>query len=858
MKSSIRKYYQEFVDYIDFPTVIYVYETGKILAINEYGKNIIGNETKNINDLWEGKERQKYNRTVLNNGTKILYNKIIETNSEKVEIDMEVNSIVMDKIHLLFCFFEVSQKQYFTKHFEKQFPRIFWKDSSLKSVGSNTYCKMDFNYVQDVNNEDHEDVFQERGIYDILVEEDIEIITNHVNKYHFMQEFRNSVDESFYAEVNRMPIINRIDDCLGIIYVYSLILNQEEKQEIIQDTLKENSILNEIVSRSDTVMVRWRMEANWPVEYISPNISKYGYEVDDFYSKKLTWRDIVHPDDFYKINAEHLIISANMKDENRYNILEYRIITADNSIVWVRDESLEITENTSYEYREGIINDISFDKEIENEVIENKRAFQLRMDKFIHNNKNFDSLNVWNLIELDGLKLLQDSIERVSGIWSFVMDQKGNMLTEISAKDNIKESINNIMKEPIYLEYFEDMSRICFYKKKPITETFLYDGIVVTSMPFILGDTYIGTYFLLGVTKNIREYAEDIKADRLECFLTHRMISQKAYESVVEFLWNYIKSLCNTTFEKIELIEEKKRMKEESLRLERQLQKSKLITQILKLSNLERPYMEVLNNILNKVSSFCDIDRVSIYESTEGNKNHCNRSILYEWNLGTKMQKGRKNRQIVDKMEYILEKLRKEGGFIALYERNNDEEYHELFHNSKVKSAAIAHITLNDFNDTVVLFTNSREDKKWREVDLSLLREIAPIIQNVIVKARSIDIVNRTNDSFTTIMENMYHYFYVISVKNHIILYANNNVIDAHGKEIIGLTYEDYCMKYNFFYEKTDNHMLALRNGSYRYFDRFKQREFLIQVNQIRWFDGNEVYVLGVQDLRKLLENKLK
>ena len=42
MKGQIKKKYQEYVNHIDFPTILYVYENNKLIVMNRQAIDIVG------------------------------------------------------------------------------------------------------------------------------------------------------------------------------------------------------------------------------------------------------------------------------------------------------------------------------------------------------------------------------------------------------------------------------------------------------------------------------------------------------------------------------------------------------------------------------------------------------------------------------------------------------------------------------------------------------------------------------------------------------------------------------------------------------------------------------------------------
>ncbi|MHA2334938.1 MAG: PAS domain-containing protein [Candidatus Hodarchaeales archaeon] len=114
--------------------------------------------------------------------------------------------------------------------------------------------------------------------------------------------------------------------------------------------------LEQVVKHSPIVVFLWRNAENWPVEYVSDNIRQFGYEPEDFYSERVFYADIIHPDDLKLVTSE---IDYNIDTESEFE-LQYRIITKSGvtrwitSSTWVRKDS----ENLITHYQ-GIVIDNS-------------------------------------------------------------------------------------------------------------------------------------------------------------------------------------------------------------------------------------------------------------------------------------------------------------------------------------------------------------------------------------------------------------------------------------------------------------------------------------------------------------------
>jgi len=69
----------------------------------------------------------------------------------------------------------------------------------------------------------------------------------------------------------------------------------------IKKMLKKLKELELILSRSQAILCIWRFDQDWLPEFISDNISHFGYAKDDFLSGRVKWLEVVHQDDFPRL-----------------------------------------------------------------------------------------------------------------------------------------------------------------------------------------------------------------------------------------------------------------------------------------------------------------------------------------------------------------------------------------------------------------------------------------------------------------------------------------------------------------------------------------------------------------------------
>ncbi|MEP0859351.1 PAS domain-containing protein [Trichocoleus sp. DQ-U1] len=115
--------------------------------------------------------------------------------------------------------------------------------------------------------------------------------------------------------------------------------------------------------RGPVTVFRWVAQENRPVEYVSPNISQWGYQPDDFMSGRVTYGSVIHPDDLAQVEAQTQAYDAaglNFQEQ------DYRLIRSDGEVRWVYEfTSVVRNDQGNITHYEGYILDITKRKEAE-------------------------------------------------------------------------------------------------------------------------------------------------------------------------------------------------------------------------------------------------------------------------------------------------------------------------------------------------------------------------------------------------------------------------------------------------------------------------------------------------------------
>ena len=112
----------------------------------------------------------------------------------------------------------------------------------------------------------------------------------------------------------------------------------------------------QVVEASPMVCFRWRAEAGWPVEYVSDNVRRWGYEPEALRSGALRFADLILPEDLARVS--HEVARHTAEGRNGY-VQEYRILDAEGRVFWVEDSTRVLRDAQGHPaFYDGVLSDI--------------------------------------------------------------------------------------------------------------------------------------------------------------------------------------------------------------------------------------------------------------------------------------------------------------------------------------------------------------------------------------------------------------------------------------------------------------------------------------------------------------------
>lgn len=156
-----------------------------------------------------------------------------------------------------------------------------------------------------------------------------------------------------------------------------------ESEEALKIALEVQKVLWTVINNSPAIVFLWRNEDKWPADFVSENISQFGYEVEDFTSGRILYGDIVHDKDIKNVTEQ---LARCIEDKCDGFKMEYRIFTKEGELRWVDERTfIQRDEESRAIYLQGVVIDIT-ERKLAEEAL--ARAEQLRKKEINHRIKN--------------------------------------------------------------------------------------------------------------------------------------------------------------------------------------------------------------------------------------------------------------------------------------------------------------------------------------------------------------------------------------------------------------------------------------------------------------------------------------
>jgi len=172
----------------------------------------------------------------------------------------------------------------------------------------------------------------------------------------------------------------------SIASILSIALEKQLTERALEQAHDEREELNKIINLSPAFVFLWRNEKDFPVDYVSDNITIFGYSPEDFYSRKINYNDIILLDLFNEGFKEEKNL-ANLRINNCAQPTEYKLITKSGETRWVIEYvSPRFNSNGEITHFHGIVLDITSRKQVEETIKRERLSFKVLVETTLGTN----------------------------------------------------------------------------------------------------------------------------------------------------------------------------------------------------------------------------------------------------------------------------------------------------------------------------------------------------------------------------------------------------------------------------------------------------------------------------------------
>jgi len=203
------------------------------------------------------------------------------------------------------------------------------------------------------------------------------------------------------------------------------IIERTKIEKQLRATSLQRAALESIVNHSPAVAFLLRLGDKWKIEFVSDNVSQFGYEPEDFTENKVKFLTIVHPDDLDRTVAGGSLLLQQGQEE-RFS-LDFRLIKRNGELCWIdarlwllRDDEGGVT------HIQGVMLDVSDRKKAEERVLQlafydvltglpNRALFINRVEQSLAQAERDGRLLALMCLDLDRFKEINDTYGHAAG-----------------------------------------------------------------------------------------------------------------------------------------------------------------------------------------------------------------------------------------------------------------------------------------------------------------------------------------------------------------------------------------------------------------------------------------------------------
>jgi len=337
-------------------------------------------------------------------------------------------------------------------------------------------------------------------LIDIIHPDDVKRYQNELNETLFDKKMiykkhcriLTKTEEIVHAKLSFIPILDSFQEIASLVLIM-------EFYDFLERAEEKNEILLSLANKGHIIFTFRKIDSPFRFEFITGNISQFGYSEEDLLSGKIRYEDIIHHEDLHSVRSQ---MNYFIKENLNHIRLEYRIISRRRGLYWVEEKI----------YKTSIDSVVHLESTIRN-ITTSKRA----IDELLRLNQNLDRFT-YNSTHKHDLDLHFDHILNYIDLSTKIKELSQNISLDVAVFNNSDELVNSLMtssknaEELLHLLCGDENIQIKDLPKSP------FENVFVKSIPLGNKSFRIGTIVVFGLVmdatkgKQYHNHNENLKS----------------------------------------------------------------------------------------------------------------------------------------------------------------------------------------------------------------------------------------------------------------------------------------------------------------------------------------------------------
>lgn len=514
----------------------------------------------------------------------------------------------------------------------------------------------------------------------------------------------------------------------------------------------ENLYLRKAVAKSGYVIIVKTLQKNNGVsklEYISPNADTIGINVELINKGMRLTEDYIFPEDRNKV-----IKTVKEAYENKIQnyVHDFRMV-GDNGVLYNVTDEIFIEDIDSETYRIEMYLKLTDSKTKGQPKKDVKHSSEVKGEKYIHSEK------------FSGFPALLKTFSALSKLYCAFVDLDGKVVfPPVGPATNLGD-FYDLFEKPVYKEYYKYIKERVISEDVPVVIDREEGGVgKICAMPIFKGGDMMGIWIVGSYTQEETDYLEEITE------------YQKA---VGELISDYIEKTEKLSVEMAKASGVGTKLREE-------LAKQSIINGALSKINskLIDSVDQVVSEVLRDVGINMDAEKIILYTSKTGKLQDFELSNF--WDASGKAPSDEVAKDIPNSMLVFQREFEENEGQYYLDSSNASEEKKLTLMRYGFKAAIAQGIFMKGELRGMIVLATSRTERVWTKGDLTFVKNIGAVIQNMLENAYGDDNIRNVNNHLIETYNNFNVGIFVRDTYTGEVLFSNKLMNSMMGCDFVG------------------------------------------------------------------------